>query len=156
GAGVAVVETNLFRVTGKLFVRDATTTTLTSTPNPSAGGQLVMLTATVAPVPPAAGVPTGTVAFKDGGVTIGTATLVNGVATLTTATLLPGAHSLTAVYSGNLDFLTSTSAAVIQNVAGSASTTALTSSANPIRRHKAVTFTATVSPVAPATATPTG
>src|SRR5262249_935771 len=96
GAGVDVVETNLFRVTGKLFVRDATTTTLTSTPNPSAGGQLVTLTATVAPVPPAAGVPTGTVAFKDGGVTIGTATLVNGVATLTTATLLPGAHSLTA------------------------------------------------------------
>jgi len=89
-------------------------------------------------------------------VTIGTAPLVNGVATLTISTLFPGAHSLTAVYSGSLDFLTSTSAAVIQNVAGNASTTTLTSSANPIKRRQAVTFTATVSPVAPATATPTG
>ena len=56
-----------------------------------------------------------------GAVTIGTAPLVNGVATLTISTLFPGAHSLTAVYSGSLDFLTSTSAAVIQNVAGNAS-----------------------------------
>ena len=56
----------------------------------------------------------------------------------------------------NSAFLTSTSAAVIQNVAGNASTTTLTSSANPIKRRQAVTFTATVSPVAPATATPTG
>ena len=156
GPGINVVETNLFRVTGKLFVRDATTTTLTSTPNPSAGGQAVTLTATVTPVPPAAGVPTGTIAFKDGGVTIGTATLVNGTATLSISTLAGGARSLTAVYSGSLDFLPSTSPVLIQNVVVSASTTTLTSSANPIRRRQAVTFTATVSPVAPATATPTG
>jgi len=156
GPGVNTVSTNLFNITGKLFVRGSTTTKLATSPNPSAGGQTVTLTATVSAVAPATGVATGTVAFKDGGVTIGTATLVNGVATFTTAALLPGAHSLTAVYSGSLDFLTSTSAAVIQNVAGNASTTTVTSSANPIRRRQSVTFTATVSPVAPATATPTG
>jgi len=156
GPGVNVVSTNLFNVTGKIFVRGSTTTSLATAPNPSAGGQPLTLTATVSPVAPATGVPTGTIAFKDGAVTIGTAPLVNGVATLTISTLFPGAHSLTAVYSGSLDFLTSTSAAVIQNVAGNASTTTLTSSANPIKRRQAVTFTATVSPVAPATATPTG
>src|SRR5947199_745548 len=145
--GVNVVSTNLFNVTGKIFVRGSTTTSLTTAPNPSAGGQPLTLTATVSPVAPATGVPTGTIAFKDGAVTIGTAPLVNGVATLTISTLFPGAHSLTAVYSGSLDFLTSTSAAVIQNVAGNASTTTLGSSSNPVRRRQAVTFTATVSPV---------
>src|SRR5215470_3713707 len=83
GPGVNTVSTNLFNITGKLFVRASTTTTLTSTPNPSTVGQAVTLTATVRAVAPATGVATGTVAFKDGGVTIGTATLVNGVATLT-------------------------------------------------------------------------
>src|SRR5437762_7905496 len=71
GPGVNVVETNLFNVTGKIFVRASTTTTLTTAPNPSAGGQPLTLTATVSPVAPATGVPTGTIAFKDGAVTIG-------------------------------------------------------------------------------------
>src|SRR5438046_3927077 len=107
GPGVNTVQTNLFNVTGKIFVRGSTTTTLATAPNPSAGGQPLTLTATVSPVAPATGVPTGTVAFKDGGVTIGTAPLVNGVATLTISTLFPGAHSLPPVYSGSLRLLTS-------------------------------------------------
>src|SRR5262249_58508515 len=94
-------------------------TTLTSTPNPSTVGQAVTLTATVRPVAPATGVPAGTVAFKDGAVTIGTATLgATGAATLVTSTLATGSHPLTAVYSGSLDFLTSTSAVVTQVVNG--------------------------------------
>ena len=36
GTGVNVVETNLLNVTGLIYVRPATTTTMTSTPNPSA------------------------------------------------------------------------------------------------------------------------
>src|ERR1043166_2260859 len=75
GAGVNTVSTNLFNITGKIFVRASTTTTLTSSPNPSTVGQAVTLTATVRPVAPATGVPTGTVAFKDGGAPIGTGTL---------------------------------------------------------------------------------
>src|SRR5437870_1687480 len=115
--GVNTVQTNLFNVTGKIFVRGSTTTSLTSSPNPSTVGQAVTLTATVRPVAPATGVPTGTVAFKDGAVTIGTATLgATGSASIAISTLATGSHPLTAVYSGSLDFLTSTSAVVTQTV----------------------------------------
>src|ERR1043166_431310 len=44
GPGVNVVETNLFSITGKIFVPPATSTTLTATPNPSVTGQAVTLT----------------------------------------------------------------------------------------------------------------
>ncbi len=118
GPGVNTVETNLFNVTGKIFVKAATSTSLTSTPNPSTVGQAVTLRATVSPAPPATGVPTGTVTFRDGAATIAGSpvTLVNGVATLVTSALATGSHSLTAVYSGDDDFLASTSAAVTQVV----------------------------------------
>src|SRR5437870_5640342 len=117
GNGVNTVSTNLFTIIGKIFVRASTTTTLTSTPNPSTVGQAVTLTATVRPVAPATGVATGTVAFRDNGITIGTATLgATGSASFVTSTLTTGSHPLTAVYSGSLDFLTSTSAVVTQVV----------------------------------------
>jgi len=86
---------------------------LTSTPNPSTTGQAVTLSATVTS---AAGVPTGTVTFRDGATVLGTATLVNGSASFVTSALATGSHSLTAVYSGSLDFAASTSAAVTQVV----------------------------------------
>src|SRR5207247_579243 len=57
----------------------ATTTNLTSTPNPSTTGQAVTLSATVTS---AAGVPTGTVTFRDGATVLGTVTLVNGSASI--------------------------------------------------------------------------
>src|SRR3989441_1940123 len=116
GPGVNVLETNLFNITGRIFVRPATTTSLTSTPNPSTVGQAVTLRATVSPVAPATGVPDGTVTFRDGAATLATATLVNGSASISVSTLATGSHSLTAVYSGSLDFAASTSAAVTQVV----------------------------------------
>jgi len=116
GPGVNTVQTNLFSITGRLFVRPATTTSLTSTPNPSTVGQAVTLRATVSPVAPATGVPDGTVTFRDGAATLATATLVNGSASFVTSALATGSHSLTAVYSGSLDFSASTSAAVTQVV----------------------------------------
>jgi len=117
GPGIGIVETNLFSITGKIFVKAATSTALTSTPNPSTAGQAVTLRATVSPAPPATGVPTGTVQFKDGLANLGLpVALTNGVATLVTSALTAGTHSLTAVYSGDDDFLGSTSAAVSQVV----------------------------------------
>src|SRR3989454_575874 len=117
GPGVNLLETNQFlNVIGKLYVRPATTTSLTSTPNPSIVGQAVTLTATVTPAVADALVPGGTVAFRDGATVIGTATLVNGRATLVTSALAVGTHSLTVAYSGDLDFSASTSAAVTQTV----------------------------------------
>src|SRR5581483_4707987 len=59
---------------------------LASSVNPSVYGQAVMFTATITPVAPSTGVPTGTVTFKDGGITLpgGTVNLDNtGHASLT-------------------------------------------------------------------------
>jgi hypothetical protein len=74
----------------------STTTSLASSPNPSAYGQAVTLTATVSPSSA-----TGTVTFHDGPATLGTGTLSKGVATLVVSTLAAGSHSLTAVYGGD-------------------------------------------------------
>src|SRR5437867_4492822 len=91
-----------------------TSTSLTSTPNPSNVGQAVTLTATVSAVSPAAGVPTGTVTFRDGATVLGTATLVNGSASISISTLAAGSHPLTAAYGGSATFAASTSAVVTQ------------------------------------------
>src|SRR5207253_402671 len=50
----------------------STTTAVASSANPSAFGQSVTFTATVAATAPGAGTPTGTVTFKDGASTLGT------------------------------------------------------------------------------------
>src|SRR2546427_1643446 len=156
GPGVNVVETNQFvNVVGKIYVRPATSTTLTSTPNPSVFGQAVTLSATVrGPVGDPLG-PTGTVTFKDGATTLAAVALVNGNAAIVTSALTTGNHSLTAVYGGSANFLTSTSPAVNQ-VVNSQTTTSLTAPPNPSVIGQAVTLTAVVSPVAPGTGVPTG
>src|SRR6266567_8254800 len=133
-----------------------TTTSLTSTPNPSNFGQTVTLSATVNPVAPATGVPTGTVTFRDGATALATVNLVNGSASFSLATLTPGSHSLTAVYNGSASFAGSTSAVVNHVVNAGNSSTSLTSTPNPSTTGQTVTLTATVSAVAPATGTPTG
>jgi polygalacturonase len=77
------------------------------------------------------GTPTGTVAFYAGSTSLGSATLSNGTATLSPVpVLLPGGtNSITAIYSGDLIFMTSTSASVTQTVTPATPTT--TGSANP-------------------------
>jgi hypothetical protein len=80
--------------------------------NPATAGQAVTLTAMVsATVTGTPVTPTGTVTFFDNGTQLGSAVnLVNGVATLNVASLPPGqAAMITAVYSGDGNFLTSTS-----------------------------------------------
>ena len=57
----------------------ASTTTVTSSPNPSASGQTVKFVAKV--VSSAPGGPTATVTFKQGATTLETATLSGGTAT---------------------------------------------------------------------------
>src|SRR3989441_982531 len=137
-------------------VNSPTTTSLSATPNPSVFGQTVTLTATVSPVPPAVGIPTGTVTFNDGTTSLGVVTLVNGSASLTVSTLAVGSHSLTAAYSGGGNFQASTSATVIQTVNQGNTSTSLTSTPNPSNVGQAVTLTATVSAVSPAAGVPTG
>jgi len=107
-----------------------------------------------------AGVPTGTVTFRDGATALGTVTLVNGSASLITSTLAVGTHPLTATYNGSAAFTASTSPTVTHTVVNNnntpATTTSLTASASTIRSANFITFTATVSPVPPAVGTPTG
>jgi hypothetical protein len=67
--------------------------------NPSILNQAVTFTATVTS---AAGLPTGTVVFKDAANTLGTVPLnAAGIATLNTSLLTIGTHSITAEYSGD-------------------------------------------------------
>lgn len=136
----------------------STKTTLTSSVNPSVSGQVVKFTVTVTALSPGSGTPTGTVTFKNGGIQLGSPQpLVGGKATLSTSGLTVGTHSITAAYSGNVDFLTSTSpAALSQTVHKAATTTTLTSSPNSSHLGQTVTFTATVVVVAPGSGTPTG
>ena len=139
----------------------ATTTTLSAGTNPSLSGQSVTYRAAVAPVAPAVGSPTGSVAFKDGATTItGCASqgLTAGVATCTVNYPSPAGspHSITAVYAGDVDFATSTSSALAHTVNQAGTSTAVTSSANPTPAFQNVTYTARVSVTAPGVGTPTG
>ena len=123
-----------------------TATVVTSSANPSVSGQSVTFTATVSPVPPGTGTPTGTVTFSDGGTPLGTATLNgNGAATFTTSALAAGDHAITAAYGGDTNFAAS-KGSLTQTVSKIATATTVASSANPSIPGQAVTYTATVSP----------
>ena len=120
-------------------------TVLTTSASPSTFGQSVTLTATITPIP--AGASLGSVNFFNGATNIGSGNVnASGVATLTTAALPVGVLSLTAVYSGNGNFATSTSAAVSFTVNKVATTTALAVSPNPVIAGQTVTLTATITP----------
>ena len=131
-------------------------TVLASSANPSVFGQNVTLTATVSATAPGAGTPTGTITFKEGATTLGSGILVNGVATFSSAILATASHNLTAVYSGDTNFLTSTSVTLAQVVNPSATGTVLVSAINPSVFGQSVTLTATVSATAPGAGIPTG
>jgi hypothetical protein len=148
--GSAAFSGSTSSVVNQVVALVSSSTTLTSSVNPSAPGQAVTFTATVT----STGTPAGTVTFNDGSTAIGTGTLAAGVATLTTSTLALGSHPITAVYGGSSTVTGSTSNVVNQVVANIATTTVVTSSANPSGPGQSVTFTATVTPASGAT--PTG
>jgi hypothetical protein len=121
-------------------ITSATTTGLSSSPNPSALGKPVQFTATVTAT--LSGTPTGTVTFKDGATVLGTRTLSSGQAILITTTLTAGSHSISATYNG-ATYFTGSSGSLTQVVENS-STTALASSRNPSEYGQSVRFTATI------------
>ncbi len=126
-----------------------TTTTLTSSAPSSSFGSQVTFTATVA-----GGMgnpPTGTVSFLDGSATIGTGTLNNGVATFSTSNLSVGVHTITGQYSGDANFLSSTSDPLTQTITpGGGGGTTFLLSMNPgiisVNQGSSGTATVTVSP----------
>jgi hypothetical protein len=135
---------------------------LVSSVNPSVWGQPVTFTATVSAVPPNNKTPTGVVTFfnEDENDVLGTVPL-NGVpgndqATLTVATLSVGRNDIIAVYGGDANFPTATSPVLTQTVNKANTSTAVVSSVNPSTVGELVTFTATISIIAPGNGTPTG
>ncbi|MES4906766.1 MULTISPECIES: Ig-like domain repeat protein [unclassified Streptomyces] len=142
-----------------VVIQGTTTTSVVSTPDPSALGQNVTIKATVTPVGPATGTPTGTVTFVvtgPGGGTF-TQTLSGGQASISLNTLGAGSHAITAIYSGDANFLPSTGTDTqTVNPGPAATTTTVIGLPNPTVFGQPVTFTATVTTNPPATGIPTG
>lgn len=113
----------------------ATSTSVSSDAPTSDFGQLVTFTAHVTSASPGAGTPTGLVAFKSsfpGGtsVTLGTAPLdATGTAVFGMDQLVPAGHTVYAVYLGDGNNATSTSATITQVVQPAGTTISLTSAA---------------------------
>jgi hypothetical protein len=146
--------------TGRLTITPAdTTTTLVSWLNPSSSGEAVTFMATVAAASPSsAPIPAGElVTFNEGTTTLGTGTLDgDGHATLNTNSLAVGSHSITATYGGDANLLGSTSPTLTQVVHQGQSATVALSTPPASTYGDEVTFSASVSAVAPASGTPTG
>ncbi len=127
----------------------ATTTTITP-PASISLGQSVTVSASVAVTSPGAGTPSGTIAIRDGGTESGdTCTITLPATSCSLAPSSAGTATLTATYSGNSDFVTSTGTVTL-SVSTMTSSITLTSSPNPSTAGQAVTLTATVSAVTPA------
>jgi len=120
-----------------------TVTTLTSSKNPSALGDMVTFKVTVSS--PAGGVPTGAITVHDGGVNLVTKTLNAGTATFATTKLPLGLNAITVHYPGDVAYGFS-DASLTQNVLSARTTTVLTSLPNLSVYGQAVTFTAKVTP----------
>lgn len=87
----------------------STTTTVSNSPATVVFDQPATLTATVAPLAPGAGTPTGSVTFLDGANSLGTVALSSGTATYSISSVAAGSHSFNATYSGDSNFAGSSS-----------------------------------------------
>jgi len=122
------------------------TIALTVSPSSIVIGYSATLTATI--TPPVSG---GSVTFYDGSVSLGSYTPTAGTVGLSQQFMSPGPQSITAAFSGNLDYLASTSNAVTLNVSPpgpTPTTTALALSETSGYDGDYVTLTATVAPAA--------
>jgi hypothetical protein len=115
-------------------------TKLTTSPNPSAFGETVALTATIRGSK--GKTPTGIVTFLDGSIILGTAPLAGGLATYRTAGLTSGTHTIKASYAGDGTFGSSSATRTL--TVKQAATVSFTSSPNPSAAGQWVTLTVTV------------
>jgi hypothetical protein len=114
-----------------------------SSGNPSAFGQSVTFTTTVAASVSNGAAPTGTVTLKNGSTVIKSGALVGGKFAVSTTTLPVGSDLLSSVYSGDANYQPHT-VALTQTVQLAGTSTVLISSANPSNLNQSITFTATV------------
>lgn len=142
--------------TRNIFAVSTTTTIIQNTPNPSVIGENVTFIATVTGSSP---FPTGTISFFDSSTFMGSGVVTpsgNIAAVIFSyASLSQGSHSITAVYSGDANYLGSTSTPINQQV-NNATTTVMGASPNPSTYGETVVLSATVSVVSPGSGTPSG
>jgi MYXO-CTERM domain-containing protein len=145
-----------FKLIGTTSTVSATTTTVTSSPNPTVSGQATVITAHV---PGLAGLlPTGSVAFTEGtaAVPLGTGTLdAKGDASLSLTALTVGAHTIRATYGGDLNFAGSWGEAT-HTVNPADSKLVLSVSPNPSSPGGSVALTAVVTASPPGAGAPLG
>jgi len=156
-SGLADTKNNAYTYWDK----QSSTVSLKSGAATSVYGQAVTLTAHVTPASAQPEPPTGTVTFLDGATPIAQPVPINGngdaVLTVSTLAALPAAHSLTARYSGDDFFDSSTSAPPVLLLVSKANTTiVVNTSGSPSIVNQPVTFTATVTAVAPGGGAATG
>ncbi|MGL4554418.1 MAG: Ig-like domain-containing protein, partial [Gemmataceae bacterium] len=141
-------------------VNQASTTTVLAATAAAVTGQAVTFTATVKPVLPGAGTPTGAVRFKVNGVEMTeevTYTMANGALTarITTTSLTAGSYQITADFAGDAQFRASvTTLTRVQTVA--APRTRITATYSTLVANTPMLVTATVSVIAPGSGVPTG
>jgi len=131
--------------------KGATVTTVTATPPVLAPGGTETLTATIAPFSALTGTLytiTGTVAFYDNGTTLlGTAAVSSDVATLSGIAIANNvSHSITAIYSGDINWLASASAALPLSATTLPDYVVLTSNLSTVPPGQALVLTVTVTP----------
>ncbi|HZY61389.1 MAG TPA: Ig-like domain repeat protein [Edaphobacter sp.] len=119
----------------------ASSTVISASTTNSIATRPVTLTARVSA---SGAVPTGTVNFMNGNVLIGTGTLNNGVVSIVTASLPVGTNLITAAYGGNSNDGPSTSPALAITVVQAPTTTAISSSLNPVQTLTPVVISAAV------------
>jgi large repetitive protein len=120
-----------------------TATSLGASSNNAAVGTPVILTATV--TNGAGPALTGSVTFKDGTTVLGAAPLSSGSGSLTVSTFSPGSHSITAVYGGDTNDASSTSAILTETIEQIVTVTVLGTDANPVNAGATLHLTANVS-----------
>ena len=120
----------------------ATTVSLTPLANPAILGQTVALTATI--TSQYGGTPTGTVTFFNGTTAVATVPVTGGEASYDKTFSDPGTKSMSAVYSGDANFLASTSPILYEGVGGYPSVATLGVGVTPSVVGQNVVFTATV------------
>jgi hypothetical protein len=144
GATDLAVANGISDTVSVLLNTQGTAMTVLSSGNPSAFGQSVTFTTTVAAsVSNGTTAPTGSVTLKNGSTVIGSGTLVGGQFSLSAPALPVGEYSLSATYSGDSNYQSHT-VGLTQTVQMAGTGTALVSSANPSNSNQSITFTATV------------
>jgi hypothetical protein len=124
-------------------VQIATTTlSLSAGPNPTIAGVGVVLTSSLSGN---GGQPTGSIQFQDAGAVVGSVA-INGTApvSLTLSSLTVGTHLLTAVYVGDANNSSSSSAAVSEVIQQAGTNTDFASNPNPSQLGQSVTLSTTV------------